>query len=67
MSTSKFNWDKLPKDEVSNFIELVKADKKKEVLAIHNKYKLSTYNFGCCSTSALINHSLNAIRLGKLR
>jgi len=64
MAKTKFKWSNLPAEKVIDFKLLVYSNMKKEVLKMHDEYKLSSYNFACCNLSDLIMHCENAINKG---
>jgi hypothetical protein len=49
-------WDikKLPESEYENWIDLVDSHKWAELIALHDKYELSGYRYGCCNTDGFI-------------
>lgn len=52
-------WDftKLPEDEFENVKELVELNKVKDLMLIHNKYKLSPSNL-CCNEAGVLDNFL---------
>jgi len=61
MGKTKFVWSNLPRDKVVEFKLNVFNDMKKNVLQMHNHYKLSPYDYGCCGLSSLMKQCWNAI------
>ena len=61
------NYDRLPKSEHKKVIEYVEQNKMKELLAIHDKYKLTKYHYGCCDLNGLMTHFKHGIEQGLIK
>lgn len=64
MAKVKFDWAKLPKHMHASVIDLVAQTKTKELLKIHDHFKLSGYDYGCCGASGMYVHFRAAISKG---
>jgi len=59
-----FDWSRLPVEKHTEVIELVDKEKRKELLIIHEHYKLSGFDYGCCELTSLLNRFRDAIDNG---
>lgn len=60
-------YERLPKEEHKRVIELVEQVKLKELLEIHNKYKLTKYNYNCCDLYGMLDWYRHGIANGQIK
>ena len=61
----KLQFERLPKKMHQEVIDLFEDDMKKKLLEIHNKYKLTTFDYNkCCDLSGMMIHFQTAITEG---
>lgn len=56
-----FDWNKLPKEEYANAIQMYNSDDVDGLYHLHQKYNLSTYEYCCGTDTAMRNHFYDAI------
>lgn len=61
------NIERLPKIEHKKVIEMVEKFDYKGLLLIHNKYKLTDWNYDCCGEEFLYEHFKDAVNTGKIK
>lgn len=52
---AEWNYSKLPESEYDNVQRLLEERNGKELMKIHNKYKMSANDY-CCSEETIISH-----------
>jgi len=63
-----WNWTRLPKSEYQKAITAVKKTDISTLLILHNDYKLSNYDYGCCgSAETILEHYKIAIEKGVIK
>lgn len=67
MAKKGFNWGRLPVELHADVIVMVDKEQRKELLKVHNQYKLSTYDYGCCELTSLLNRFRDAIDNGDIK
>lgn len=61
----RFDWSRLPKEKYNEFIVYVEGGFKKKLLEMHNKYRLSSFDYNaCCNLDKLLNRCESAVRRG---
>jgi len=62
---SKLHFERLPKEKHSELLDLVKNNMKKKLRELHDKYKLTDFDYsGCCAVDGLIIHLERYIKAG---
>lgn len=61
------NYELIPKELHARIIEAVENEEHLFLLIIHNKYKLTIYDYKCCGLNDLINHYKHGIKIGAIK
>jgi len=54
-NSEDFRWENLPDSELKNARKFTEMRLKKELLKLHEKYDLSSYDYACCGLDGLVN------------
>lgn len=60
------DFQKIPKELHARIIQLVNENKLPELLLIHDQYKLTQYDYGCCTLEGLLNWFKHGIEIGAI-
>lgn len=61
-----FDFSKLPKEEHDVAIRLVSENDLRGLFYLHNKYKLSEYDYSCCGLHSLLDWFRHGIEHGQI-